>query len=331
MTNLFSYLLRSVLSIIVVSVTYVFWGSEGRAMMLTGRNVVLVGIVLFSLLFAARLFLLRGRIANTTRNLIYGCMLILSSIYLSIVRFYFSANWGPLVCDFLPFLGVLAVLGQPLPLPGPSNSPPADYSNMMAGNPNLDSIFSEVETPPFEIPSPTVSVGDLLGEVEAAAREAAPDAAPEAAPTVVARNEGFEAALRTRVTLLERENSPFLPQDEKGEFWGSVLQNLSSAPDQREYHRRLEFESTDLLLREHKQCSLRVFTSILDQSPELKESSGGKDAEESFKWFLAEVTEARLGEFPTASEELRLIAEVTRNLRQGGPSSEYLKKFVDYP
>lgn len=83
-----------------------------------------MGIVLFCFVFFVRIY---------TFNLKNGKRLII----------YFSYKFGMVFTDLFSFFGVLGVLGQPLPLPSPSNSSAEDYSNMMAENPNLDSLFSE--------------------------------------------------------------------------------------------------------------------------------------------------------------------------------------------
>ncbi|KAL2938764.1 hypothetical protein RDABS01_022213 [Bienertia sinuspersici] len=139
--------------------------------------------------------------------------------------YFVPQEWLSLIEARFAFVAELAAfhldrigVGQPLPLPSPSNSPGEDYSTMMAENPNLRSVFSEGEA---SAQAPAAAPEQLPVAQAEAAQAAAPAQAPEQ-PAIpqhhFTRNVFIESSFQTRVELLEGVNSPFLPQEARGEF-----------------------------------------------------------------------------------------------------------------
>lgn len=87
----------------------------------------------------------------------------------------------------------------------------------------------------------------------------------------VVRNESLESSMRNRIVRLEQDNSPYLLDKAKGEYWTQIKQELDHIHSQDEYNRRIEFENRDLQIRERKQECLRLFNHILAQHPPLED------------------------------------------------------------
>ena len=141
------------------------FGSQGKSIVITSPNLICGGIVLLCVVLLYRLYSFRLYILFWKRVvfIIYFMIGLIGGLYMYFLRVSFSSNLIMVFEQFFSFFGVLGVLGQPLPLPSPPNSPGEDYSTMMAENPNLESLFSE-------------------GEASAQAPVAAPAQAPEHLP-----------------------------------------------------------------------------------------------------------------------------------------------------
>ncbi|XP_021749644.1 uncharacterized protein LOC110715378 [Chenopodium quinoa] len=120
-----------------------FLGSEVLGF-LSGKTLILLLLVFFFFCFLFRIdsHRLRVRYGKGLFFAVYLFLFIVGGIILFCGRIYLHATFAMCLCSFL---GVLGVLGQPLPLPSPPNSPGEDYSTMMAENPNLESLFPERE------------------------------------------------------------------------------------------------------------------------------------------------------------------------------------------
>jgi hypothetical protein len=89
----------------------------------------------------------------------------------------------------------------------------------------------------------------------------------------VVKNASLEASMRNRIVRLELDNSPYLLDKAKGEYWALVKQELDHASSQREYNLLLEFESRDLQIRERKLECLNLFNLVLSQNPPLADQA----------------------------------------------------------
>jgi hypothetical protein len=156
---------------------------------------------------------------------------------------------------------------------------------------------------------------------------------PAAAHQPVSRNLSVESSILNRIRCLENEDSPFLNQNEKGEYAGAVKKALNQAPSQGEYARLLEFENRDLLIREGKHSCYSVFAQILDQHPALAENAC-YNALESFIDFFDE----KRNELDTHPEwspaerdrrELLLLDRVRADMRERGPDSIYVRQILE--
>lgn len=144
----------------------------------------------------------------------------------------------------------LGVLGHPHHLPSPGE----DYSSMMADNPpDLQSIFAE-------------GVGAAQAPVGAPAGEAGPSHSDHDETATISRNLQTETYVRRRILGLERVNSQFLPQDERGEYWREVQRVLNGAANQKEYDTLLLSEKNDILVRAKKEETLRLLRAIINHN-----------------------------------------------------------------
>ena len=108
-----------------------FLGSEGSAIMTTGRNLVLFAILILSLVFVYRVF--GSHLKKYGSCLVFIDILILFCIYFFdfYLKVYLLFHLGLSLSDVFPFLIFCVGGGQGLPLPAPegaSNSPPETLS-----------------------------------------------------------------------------------------------------------------------------------------------------------------------------------------------------------
>lgn len=209
-------------------------------------NLVLIGIVLFCLIFVFRLYSFRFSLLFGKRVvfLIYFLLFFLCLLYMNLIRVSFSLKFF-----FMVFAG-LGVLGHPHHLPSPGE----DYSSMMADNPpDLQSIFAE-------------GVGAAQAPVGAPAGEAGPSHSDHDETATISRNLQTETYVRRRILGLERVNSQFLPQDERGEYWREVQRVLNGAANQKEYDTLLLSEKNDILVRAKKEETLRLLRAIINHN-----------------------------------------------------------------
>nr|CBJ20728.1 hypothetical protein [Beta vulgaris subsp. maritima] len=285
--------------------------SEREYIMITGTNLVLIGTFLFFLVFFYRRYSLQlyQKFGKGVVLTIYFSVFFLISIYLSFLRIFICGNALPLFVELFSFLGVFGVLGQPLPLPSPSNS---------------SSNSSQARWEAFDM-------GVLLesGSEEGTTDEGGPSHQDPGIPFT--KNLSLEASLKGRVEALEKTKSPFLPQEEQGQYWKSLKKDLYEAPDQSEYNRKLEFENRDLLIREHKNNCFRVFQEILNEHPHLEQDSG-LNPQEAFKDFVTdfqdELRAANSGYPQNERDELEFVLEIQKSLTKWGKNSYYVKKIL---
>jgi hypothetical protein len=92
-------------------------------------------------------------------------------------------------------------------------------------------------------------------------------------PVPVVRNIALEASLSNRIRTLENSNSVFLLNETRGQHWSEVRKNLTEAPNQEEYNRRLDFENRDLFMREKRTECSTIFLGVLSRNPVLAENA----------------------------------------------------------
>lgn len=190
---------------------------------------------------------------------------------------------------------------------GPSRSTPEDSFEIRV----LMEPFSETEN---EGTSARYSIPRVAGD----------EAGPSHQGSVV-QNASLEASLRNRVLRLEQDNSPYLLDKAKGEYWAHIKQELDHASSQREYSGLLEFENRDLQIRERKQECLRLFNLVLSQHPPLAEEAP-YNPKEAFMDFLdqrRDLLDQQQHELPVWKRdalELNRLDIVRQGLKKGGPA-----------
>jgi hypothetical protein len=297
-----------------------FLGSEGTAIMTTGRNLVLFAIFLFGSIFLFRLFLVR-------LNLKYGFRLVLVLYFSCIFLIYSFCYWvrcylGLYLDHLFPFLLIFCVEGG-LPLPAPSG--PSSSSSWTE-----DSFEMRVLLEPF---SETEMEGTSMNPT--IPRVAGEEAGPSHQKSSITRNWSLESSIRTRITLLEKENTLFLLDRERGEYWADVQKALNEAPSQREYSRLLDFENRDLQIRELKHECYSIYRIVLSEHPSFAENAPDPDPKEAILDFF-DATWDELDAHPEWDPEERdrieilFLNKVSRDMRERGPDSIYIRVILGY-
>lgn len=111
---------------------------------------------------------------------------------------------------------------------------------------------------------------------------------PERTKPIVQRNKSIESSLFQRVKNLENQNSLFLPQLEKGEFWTDIKIKFDSALTKEEYEFSLEFESWDLRIRELRQQCASILKGEIQNSNLFKKEEIYINPVEAIKDFFDE-------------------------------------------
>lgn len=143
----------------------------------------------------------------------------------------------------------------------------------------------------------------------------------------IIRNISFETSLRNRVIQLERGGgSPFLNQEEPGQFWAIIQNSLDQADSLWEYNRILEFENRDLQIRERRHSCYLKFNERLRSNPHLIEGAP-YNPQSYFVDFLLEKREnidshfSRLSPKERDQEELKGLEFIFQDLVQKDPHS----------
>nr|YP_006291808.1 ATP synthase F1 subunit 1 [Daucus carota subsp. sativus]AEY81132.1 ATP synthase F1 subunit 1 [Daucus carota subsp. sativus] len=141
----------------------------------------------------------------------------------------------------------------------------------------------------------------------------------------IVRNSGLEASIHNRILRLDNLDSPYL-LDRKGvDSWADVKAELDGADSQREYYRRLDFESRDPQIREEKmECfNFNIFKTLLQGNPGLANQAPYK-AQEVLDDFFDERGDQLSKEGVTVLErdrrELSFLNGVKQQLQQNGPA-----------
>ena len=140
--------------------------------------------------------------------------------------------------------------------------------------------------------------------------------------------------MRNRIVRLESENTLFLLDKERGEYWADVKQALDQASSQEDYLRLLEFENRDLQIRELKHRCYNLFRQTLSEHPGLAEKS--YNPTEAFLDFCDEKRKELDSHLEWNVEgkdriELQLLERMEQDIKQRGPDSIYLKEILGFP
>jgi hypothetical protein len=271
-----------------------FLGSEGTAIMITGKDLVFFAILLVTWIFLFRLFYVYGRMNKKYRfllKLMYVAILLAISMFFYCIRSHFLFYLGLCLSGILcPFVFVINNVssGEIVPY----------YSE------NSDSEDS------FGL--------QVLAE-----------------PWPVTHNLAFESSMRNRILAMENNHSIFLLDKERGVYWNEIKTVLDQAPSQEEYNRLLEFENSDLQIREKKDECYSLFIKVLSEHPDLLENAQYTSPTEAIISYLENTreeleTEEVLSPADTDKAEMRIYAKIVKDINQNGPQSYYIKKILGY-
>lgn len=208
-------LLRTSFGLIALYMTH----GLGSAIMITGLNLFLVGIVIFCFVFFVRLY--SFRLTKGKRLIIDFSLFFLFSIYFSFVRMHLSYNFA--IADLFSFFLILGVLGQPLPLPPVEPvSPPLPSGESAGSNSVSFNNDNEVGGPIPEAESPLNNNGEPPIIVQGVA------ISPAGQFRLL--NAGMEQELVHRIHLLEdRMIDGLPPQLNRGEYEALVKSFLDDS------------------------------------------------------------------------------------------------------
>ncbi|XP_019073771.2 uncharacterized mitochondrial protein AtMg01280-like [Vitis vinifera] len=236
--------------------------------MTTGKNLVLFAIMILGLIFILRRFCFRLNNKYDFR-IFFIIILFFISFFCYFIRIYLVSRLGS-CCSHAGLSGLLILCasgGEILPYSGPSSS--SSWTE--------DSFEMRVLLEPF---SETEMEGTSVNPPSVARDEAGPSHQPS-----IVKNSSLKSSIKNRILRLERDQTPFLLDKEKGEYWNNIQTALDQAPSQKEYNRLLEFENRDLQIRElkHECCSL--FQQVLSENPALAEKAAYNPQEALIDFF----------------------------------------------
>lgn len=247
----------------------------------------LLTLVLLALIFLFRIY--SGKKKKYLLLVVYGIFLVLISVYSYFLRIYLFGHIG----SYLPFLFPLVFCAgtwQGLP-----DQPTA----------SSDSIHS-------------VNQDDLWKEVEKG-EQAGPS--HQGGGSSIVRNSSLEASMHSRVLRLgATPPSPYLLDRAGVDYWADVKSQLDSADSQREYYRRLDFESRDLQIREKRTECLALFNEILEKNPRLANQAPYKTKEVLDDFFDERGDLQGVPALERDRQELDFLNGVKHQLQQNGPS-----------
>jgi hypothetical protein len=287
-----------------------FLGSEGTAIII--ENKLLFSIILFGCIILLRCLQLKIK-SGFPLIFLYISIIFLISLYTYSLKSYFL-SW----CDLSFILLILSVSGGEV-VSDSGGSKPGGGSSRDSGWTNFD---LDVLAEPF---SETEMEGTSVNSSIPRCDEAGPSHQGSVVP-----NASLEASLHNRVQRLERDNSPFLLDKAKGDYWQSVKLGLEQAASQSEYNSLLDFESRDLQIREQRHNCLSFFQVVLSQHPSLAEEAP-YNPKEAFLDFLDQRRDLLdqqhgLPVWGRDALELDLLDKVRQGLQDGGPA--YVKENI---
>ncbi|XP_059646387.1 uncharacterized protein LOC132292862 [Cornus florida] len=311
-----------------------FLGAEGTAIMTTGKNLVFFSILILGLIFLLRLycFSLKKKFGFRLVFMIYISILVFVSFFCYFLRAYLLSHLG--LHFFYPFLILSVGGGGGLALPLPAHSGPSSPSSW------TDFDMQVLLEPFSETEMEGTSVNSAPGAGGVAREEAGPSHQPY--NSYIKTNTSLESSIRNRICALEKDHSPFLLDKEKGEYWREMKTALGQVPSQREYNRLLDFENTDLQIRELKHGCYSLYQRLLSEHPTLAEKASYNSKEAFIDFFdekRGELDKLELDTHPqgrsTAAErdriELQFLDSVREDLIKRGAGSPYMNKILVGP
>ena len=229
-----------------------FLGSEGTAIMITGRDLVLLGIFLLGLIFLFSRF----RLPLTKKYgfplvfVIHACLVFLISLLFSFFRGYTLSLFSSLV-----IFGMVSGGGPALPLPapsGPTSSSTGSEDSLSTSTNIVVSGDSRLSHSPAQNPEPGEN---LLSHFGALDQNPARD--------------GGEIELYARIRLLESRLIDRLPpQLNLGEYETLVREHLKTARNFHDYQSALANELFDIYVLESKANLQDQLFNLLLQEPD---------------------------------------------------------------
>lgn len=300
-------------------------GFEGTAIMTTGLHLVLFSILIFALIFLFRFFCVR---LNQKCDFLFVFFINLSILFLisffcNYLRIYFVSCLGLHFGHLFSFL-ILSVEGsRVIPYSGPSNS--SSWTE--------DSFEIRVLMEPFsetEVEGPPVNRSNQ----GLASQEAGP------APLSIHHNVSMESSIKNRILYLENhfQNTIFLGNGEKGDYWKGVKETLDETSSQSDYNFALEIENEDLQIREAQYSCYDVFLRALSEHPDLLKNAPEANPEEALSSFFYEIRyemqeelehELLLGSSANV-HALKFIKEIENDILKKGATSYYVKHILGY-
>nr|QCQ81884.1 hypothetical protein [Ammopiptanthus mongolicus] len=294
-----------------------FLGSEGSAIMTTPSSLVLFSIFILGLIFLFRCVKQKKK-SGFLLLFFYISILFFISLYGYSLRIYFISRLGLYLYDFLPFLIFSVSEGRVISYSGGSN--PGGGSSHMGGS-SRDSGWTDFDLAVLAEPS---SETEMEGTSVNSSIPRGDEAGPSHQESVV-QDRSLESSLRNRIVRLERDNSPFLLDKAKGEYWAHIKTELDQAPSQDEYNRLLDFENRDLQIREKKHDCLSLFQQVLAHHPALAEQAP-YNPQEALMDFFNERRDQLDQQLPDLDVwerdvlELNWLNIVRQGLKDGGPA-----------
>lgn len=305
--------------------------------MTTSGHLVLLSILILSFIF------LFGIFCNCKKKKTsFTFLFIYLILYVDLFLFgYFIKHYC--MSFALPFLICWAGSGDIIPSnsgSGPSRSTPCTEDSFeikvlmepfseteMMGTSARSSIPRDDEATPSSQSSWAGSWIDKWinrGEVGSSIPRVADDEAHQGA---VVQNTSLESSIRNRIVRLEQNNSPYLLDKGKGQYWGEIKQELDHASSQREYNRVLDFENRDLQIRERKNECFHLYKEVLAKHPTLADQTP-YNPQEVFDDFLnhhrGQLDQQELHVEKNDHLELRFLDLLRQRLKENGPA--YVRK-----
>lgn len=286
-----------------------FLGSEGSAIIILTLFILLLILII----------VYRIRLSKRKKSLLF-LILFLVFFFCSLFRLHLLECFN----FALPFFLWGVSSGEIIPGSGPSRS--SSWAEDPFEIQVLTEPFSETEMEGTSARSsiPRVAI-DEAGPSHQGHEEAEP-------PQKVVNNASLESSMRNRIVRLEQDNSPYLLDKAKGEYWTQIKQQLDHIHSQDEYNRFIEFENRDLQIRERKQECLRLFNHVLAKHPPL-EGLAPYNPQEALNDFLDEHRQevdkrVHLEVEKGDREHIAFLEKLLSDLKNSGPDAV---KRIFYP
>jgi len=290
-----------------------FLGSEGTAIMT--KNILFFSIILLGCILFLQHCVQQKIKSGFPLLFLYISVLFFISIYCYSLRIYCLS-----CLDLSYLLNIIWSVSEGEVVSDSGGSKPGGGSSRDSGWTNFD--LDVLAEPFYETEMEGTSVNSSIPRCD--------EAGPSHQGSVVP-NASLEASLHNRVQRLERDNSPFLLDKAKGDYWQNVKLGLEQAASQSEYNCLLDFESRDLQIRERRHNCLSIFQEVLSRHPSLAEEAP-YNPKEAFMDFLdqrrdlLDQQQHGLPVWKRDALELNLLDKVRQGLQDGGPA--YVKEKI---